>query len=62
MRPTPPSSSSCFTTWSNSRSVPMAPRTLPSLKRFFAANNFNLRKLMVEIMATSALTSQGVKS
>ena len=38
------------------------PQTLPSLKRFFAANNFNLRKLMVEIMATSALTSQGVKS
>ena len=38
------------------------PQTLPNLKRFFAANNFNLRKLMVEIMATSALTSQGVKS
>jgi Protein of unknown function (DUF1592)/Protein of unknown function (DUF1588)/Protein of unknown function (DUF1585) len=38
------------------------PRTLPELKRFFAANDFNLRKLMVEIMATSALTSQGVKS
>jgi hypothetical protein len=38
------------------------PRTLPELKRFFAANDFNLRKLMVEIMATSALTSEGVKS
>ena len=43
--------------WSNSRSVPMAPRTLPDLRRFFAAHDFNLRKLMVEIMATSALTS-----
>ena len=38
------------------------PRTLPELKRFFAANDFNLHKLMVEIMATSALTSQGAKS
>jgi hypothetical protein len=37
------------------------PQTLPNLKRFFAANNFNLRKLMVEIMAMSALTSQGMK-
>ena len=38
------------------------PQTLPDLRRFFAANDFNLRKLMVEIMATSALTSPGVKS
>jgi hypothetical protein len=32
--------------------------TLPDLRRFFIANNFNLRKLMVEIMASTALTSQ----
>jgi hypothetical protein len=38
------------------------PHTLADLKRFFVANNFNLRKLMIEIMATTALTSQGVKS
>jgi mono/diheme cytochrome c family protein len=37
------------------------PQTLPNLRRFFAANDFNLRKLMVEIMATSALTAPGVK-
>ena len=55
-RRTPPSSSSCSTTWSSSRSVPMVRRTLPDLRRFFAAHDFNVRKLMVEIMATSALT------
>jgi mono/diheme cytochrome c family protein len=38
------------------------PKTLIDLKRFFAANEFNLRKLMVEIMATSALTSRGITS
>jgi hypothetical protein len=38
------------------------PQTLPNLRRFFAAHDFNLRKLMVEIMATSALTPHGVKS
>ena len=38
------------------------PQTLPDLRRFFAAHDFNLRKLMVEIMATSALTSRVVKS
>lgn len=38
------------------------PQTLPDLRRFFAANDFNLHKLMVEIMATSALTPSGVKS
>ena len=37
------------------------PQTLPNLRRFFATNDFNLRKLMVEIMATSALTSPGIK-
>ena len=37
------------------------PQTLPDLRRFFAAHDFNLRKLMVEIMATSALTPPGVK-
>ena len=38
------------------------PQTLPDLRRFFAAHDFNFRKLMVEIMATSALTPHGVKS
>jgi cytochrome c5 len=38
------------------------PQALPDLRRFFAANGFNLRKLMVEIMATSALTPRGIKS
>jgi Protein of unknown function (DUF1588)/Protein of unknown function (DUF1592) len=35
---------------------------LPELRRFFVSNDFNLRKLMVEIMATSALTARGIKS
>ena len=38
------------------------PQTLPNLRRFFTAHDFNLRKLMVEIMATSALTSRGIPS
>ena len=29
---------------------------LPDLRRFFATHDFNIRKLMVEVMATSALT------
>jgi hypothetical protein len=29
---------------------------LPELRRFFAAHDFNIRKLIVEIMASSALT------
>ena len=33
----------------------------PDLRRFFAAHSFNIRKLMVEIMATSALTPRRVK-
>lgn len=37
-------------------------QTLPELKRFFATHDFNLRKLMVEIMAMSALTPRGTKS
>lgn len=37
------------------------PQTLPDLREFFVAHDFNLRKLMVEIMATSALTPHGVK-
>jgi hypothetical protein len=35
------------------------PQTLPDLSRFFAAHEFNLRKLTVEIMATTALTARG---
>jgi hypothetical protein len=38
------------------------PQALTDLRRSFAANEFNLRKLMVEIMATSALTPRGTKS
>jgi len=34
---------------------------LLELRRFFAAHDFNIRKLMVEIMATTALTSRAVK-
>ena len=34
---------------------------LPGLRRFFAAHDFNIRKLMVEIMATSALTHREEK-
>jgi Protein of unknown function (DUF1592)/Protein of unknown function (DUF1588)/PA14 domain/Protein of unknown function (DUF1595)/Cytochrome C oxidase, cbb3-type, subunit III len=37
------------------------PKELPDLRRFFATHDFNIRKLMVEIMATSALTPRGVK-
>jgi hypothetical protein len=36
-------------------------RTLPDLRQFFAAHDFNLRKLTIEIMAASALTSRGIK-
>ena len=35
---------------------------LPELRRFFAAHDFNIRKLMVEIMATSALTPRADKT
>jgi hypothetical protein len=35
------------------------PQTLPHLTRFFATHDFSLHKLMVEIMATSALTRRG---
>jgi hypothetical protein len=38
------------------------PQTLTELRRFFAAHNFNLRKLMVEIMASSALTPRGTRT
>jgi Protein of unknown function (DUF1588) len=34
---------------------------LPELRRFFAAHDFNIRKLMVEIVATSALTPRAAK-
>ncbi len=34
---------------------------LPSLRRFFTAHDFNIRKLMAEIMASSALTPRGEK-
>jgi mono/diheme cytochrome c family protein len=36
-------------------------KELSDLTRFFAAHEFNIRKLMVEIMATTALTGQGSK-
>ena len=36
-------------------------KTLPNLRRFFASHDFSLRKLAVEIMATSALTARGTK-
>jgi hypothetical protein len=34
---------------------------LPDLRRFFVAHDFNIRKLMVEIMASTALTPRGQK-
>ncbi len=34
---------------------------LPELRRFFVANDFNIRKLMVEIMASTALTPREEK-
>ena len=37
------------------------PQELPDLRRFFAAHDFNIRKLMAEIMASSALTPRGEK-
>ena len=37
------------------------PQELPELRRFFAAHDFNIRKLMVEIMASTALTPRGEK-
>jgi hypothetical protein len=37
------------------------PQELPGLRRFFVAHEFNIRKLMVEIMASSALTPRDAK-
>jgi hypothetical protein len=37
------------------------PQELPELRRFFVAHDFNIRKLMVEIMTSSALTPRGEK-
>ncbi|MGO9819937.1 MAG: DUF1585 domain-containing protein, partial [Solirubrobacteraceae bacterium] len=37
------------------------PHELPDLRRYFSTHDFNIRKLMVEIMATSALTPRAVK-
>jgi cytochrome c553 len=37
------------------------PRALPDLRRGFAAHDFNVRRLMVDIMATSALATRDVK-
>jgi hypothetical protein len=37
------------------------PQELPNLRRFFVAHEFNIRKLMAEIMASSALTPRGEK-
>ena len=34
---------------------------LPELRRFFVAHDFNIRKLTVQIMATTALTARGEK-
>ena len=36
-------------------------RELPELRRFFVAHDFNIRKLMVEMMASTALTPRGEK-
>jgi hypothetical protein len=36
------------------------PQTLADLRRFFAGNEYNIRKLMVEMMAASALTPREV--
>ncbi len=36
-------------------------QALPDLRKFFATHEFNIRKLMVEIMATSALTPRAEK-
>ena len=38
------------------------PQELPDLRRFFVAHDFNIRKLMVEIMASTALTPRGEKT
>jgi hypothetical protein len=38
------------------------PQALPELRRYFLAQDFNVRKLMTEIMAKSVLTSRVVKS
>jgi cytochrome c553 len=38
------------------------PETLPDLQKVFAANEFNIRKEMVEIMAASALEGRNVSS
>jgi cytochrome c553 len=37
------------------------PQELPELRRFFVAHDFNIRKLMVEIMASTSLTPHGEK-
>ena len=54
------SSSSCSTTWSSSRSGPTGPRRCAELQKSFAANGFNIRKLVVEIVAASALTDRRI--
>jgi len=38
------------------------PQALPELRRYFLAQDFNIRKLMTEIMARSALAPRGAKS
>ena len=50
------SSNSFSPTWSSSPSAPSAPAALPELLRSFADSDFHIRRLIVEIMATSALT------
>ena len=57
----PLSSSSCSTHLVKQPVRAFGYQELPELRRFFAAHDFNIRKLMVEIMATSALTPRAVK-
>ena len=48
-----------FHAWSSSRSGPTGPDTLEHLEEAFAAADYNIRRLMVEIVATTALTGRG---
>ena len=56
------SSSSCSTTWSSSRSGPTGRGRWPTCGDRSPHNGFNIRKLMVEIVATSALTATQTRS
>ena len=55
-RPTTRLSSNCSITWSSSRSGRSGRKSWPTWRSFAEHHEYNIRKLMVEIVASSALT------